>query len=268
MIRNIIIEDEQPAALRLKKLLTSIDQDIEIIAILDTVESAEKWFSLNQQPDLIMLDIQLGDGLSFDIFRKVKIDSYVIFTTAYDEYAIKAFEVNSIDYLLKPVDEKRLENSIKKYRKFKSASQSDNINNLLETIENRSSRFKKRFVVSIANKIKVVETKDVSYFYSKEKSTFLCTTDNRHYPLDFSLDHIEEMLNPEVFFRVSRQFIVQFGSITKIDILSKSRIRLETNPSSGEEIMVSSARTAEFRQWLDKYSASSKYHPLIPSNRH
>jgi len=248
----LIIEDEQPAALRLKKMLMSFDKDIEILDILDTVESAVKWLAVNPQPDLIMLDIQLGDGLSFEIFRKIKVDSYVIFTTAYDEYAIKAFEVNSIDYLLKPVDETRLENSLKKYKKFKSASQTDSINKLLETIESRSDRFKKRFVVSIANKIKVVDTKDVSYFYSKEKSTFLCTSDNRHYPLDFSLDHIEEMLNPEVFFRVNRQFIVQFISIVKIDILSKSRIQLETNPKSAEEIIVSSARTAEFRDWLDK----------------
>jgi DNA-binding LytR/AlgR family response regulator len=252
MIRTLIIEDEQPAALRLEKLLTSLDRDIKILKILDTVESAVKWFEVNPQPDLIMLDIQLGDGLSFDIFRKVKVDSYVIFTTAYDEYAIKAFEVNSIDYLLKPVDEGRLENSLKKYKKFKSSSQSDNINKLLETIESRNDRYKKRFVVSIANKIKIVETNDVAFFYSKEKNTFLCTSDNRHYPLDFSLDHIEEMLNPELFFRVNRQFIVQLKSISKIDILSKSRIKLQTNPSSTEEIMVSSARTSEFRQWLDK----------------
>jgi DNA-binding LytR/AlgR family response regulator len=252
MIRTLIIEDEQPAALRLKKLLLSLEKDIEIIDILDTVKSSVTWFKVHPHPDLIMLDIQLGDGLSFDIFRKVKVDSYVIFTTAYDEYAIKAFEVNSIDYLLKPVDETRLENSLRKYIKFKSASQTDNINRLLETFENRNDKFKKRFVVSIANKIKVVETTDISYFYSKEKNTFLCSSDRRTYPLDFSLDHIEEMLNPEHFFRVNRQFIVQFKSISKIDILSKSRIKLETSPPSGEEILVSSARTAEFRQWLDK----------------
>lgn len=252
MIRTLIIEDERPAALRLEKLLTSLDKDIEILEILDTVEASVKWFGINPQPDLIMLDIQLGDGLSFDIFRKIKVDSYVIFTTAYDEYAIKAFELNSIDYLLKPVDEGRLENSLKKYKKFKSSSQTDNINKLLETIESRNDKFKKRFVVSIANKIKVVETNDIAFFYSKEKNTFLCTSDNRHYPLDFSLDHIEEMLNPELFFRVNRQCIVQLKSISKIDILSKSRIKLQTIPSSAEEIMVSSARTSEFRLWLDK----------------
>jgi DNA-binding LytR/AlgR family response regulator len=252
MIRTLIIEDEKPAALRLKRLLESIDKEIEIVEILDTVESAVNWFEIHSQPDLIMLDIQLGDGLSFEIFRKVKVDSYVIFTTAFDEYAIKAFEVNSIDYLLKPVDEARLGNSLKKYKNFKSSSQTDNINKLLETIESRNDKFKKRFVVSIANKIKVIETKEVAYFYSSEKNTFLCTSDNRQYPLDFSLDHLEGMLNPDFFFRVNRQFIVQFKFISKIDILSKSRIRMETNPKSADEIMVSSARTSEFRQWLDK----------------
>jgi two-component system, LytTR family, response regulator LytT len=252
MISTLIIEDEEPAGLRLKNLLTSLDQDIEIPAILDTVQSAVNWLENHPQPDLIMLDIQLGDGLSFDIFRKVKVNSYVIFTTAYDEYAIKAFELNSIDYLLKPVDETKLALSLAKYRKLSSISQSVDIGKLLETIELKNDKFKKRFVVSIANKIKVVNTSEAAYFYSKEKSTYLCTYDNRHYPVDFSLDNIELMLNPEHFFRINRQHLVSFKSIAKIDILSKSRIKIETNPPSDEEILVSSARTSDFRQWLDK----------------
>ena len=176
----------------------------------------------------------------------------MIFTTAYVEYAIKAFELNSIDYLLKPVDENRLSLSLSKFRKLRKDHQTANIEKLLETIENRNSKFKKRFVVSIANKIKVVDTSDVTFYYSKEKNTFLCTADNHHYPLEFSLDHIEEMLNPEIFFRVNRQYIVQFRSISKIDILSKSRIRIETSPPANDEVLVSSARTADFRAWLDK----------------
>lgn len=252
MIGTLIIEDEEPAALRLKKLLISLDPDIEILGIIDTVKSAGRWFENHPSPDLIMVDIQLGDGLSFDIFRKTKIESYVIFTTAYDEYAIKAFELNSIDYLLKPVDETKLANSLLKYRKFQSLSQSVNIGNLLETIESRKDKFKKRFVVNIASKIKVIDVAEAAYFYSKEKNTFLCTSDNRHYPLEFSLDHVEEILNPDQFFRINRQYIVNFRSITKIDILSKSRIRIVTNPPAGEEIMVSSARSADFRVWLDK----------------
>jgi len=251
MIKTIIIEDEKPAALRLEKLLRNLDEDIVIEAIIDTVESAVSWLSNNAKPDLIMLDIQLGDGISFDIFRKVKVESYVIFTTAFDEYAIKAFELNSIDYLLKPVDEKKLSASLGKFRKFRS-SQLESIGTLLEEFSRKNERFKKRFVVNIANKIKVIETVEISYFYSREKNTFLCTADNRHYPLDFSLDHLEEIINPDDFFRINRQYLINFHAIVKINILSKSRIKLETSPSADEEILVSSSRTSEFRVWLDK----------------
>jgi DNA-binding LytR/AlgR family response regulator len=252
MIRTLIIEDEKPAAQRLQKLLQTIEPEISVLDVIDTVESAVKWFSTNRHPDLIMLDIQLGDGVSFDIFRKVKVESYVIFTTAYDEYAIRAFELNSIDYLLKPVDENRLAGSLEKFRKFRSSSQAENIGKLLEELSSKSEKYKKRFVVNIANKIKVVETGDIAYFYSKEKNTFLCTTDNRHYPLEFSVDHVEEIVNPETFFRVNRQYLVSYRAISKIDVLSKSRIKIETVPPAGEEILVSSSRTAEFRLWLDK----------------
>jgi two-component system response regulator LytT len=252
MIGTLIIEDEAPAAVRLKNLLESLAPDIQILGIIDTVESAVKWFETHPHPDLIMLDIQLGDGLSFDIFRKTDIDSYVIFTTAYDEYAIKAFEINSIDYLLKPIDETKLSKSLEKYRKLNSDKKTLNIQELLETIESNSAKFKKRFVVSIANKLKVIETTDIAFFYSKEKNTFLCSKDNRHYPLEYSLDHIEQVLNPEIFFRLNRQYIINFQSIRKIDILSKSRIRIEIDPPSTDELMVSSARTADFRVWLDK----------------
>jgi DNA-binding LytR/AlgR family response regulator len=252
MITVLIIEDEEPAALRLRKLLKRLQPEIEILGIIDTVTSAVNWFENHPAPDLIMLDIQLGDGLSFDIFKKTKVNSFVIFTTAYDEYAIKAFELNSIDYLLKPIDEVKLANSLQKFSKYQADSQINSIERLLETFKSGNEKFKKRFVVSIANKIKVLETGNIAFFYSKEKNTFLCTTDNHHFPLEFSLDHLETMLNPELFFRVSRQYIIQFKSISKIDIFSKSRIRIETLPPSGDEIMVSSARTSEFRQWLDK----------------
>lgn len=252
MINTLIIEDEEPAALRLRKLLEKLDPEIKIVGILDTVDSAVRWINSNPKPDLIMLDIQLGDGLSFEIFRKTEIDTHVIFTTAYDDYAIKAFELNSIDYLLKPVEESRLSNSLIKFRKLQPSPPSLNLAKLLESIENKSDRFKKRFVVNIANKLKVVDISEIAYFYTKEKNTFLCTSDNRHYPLDFSLDHIEELLNPVAFFRISRQIIVNFNNIAKIDILSKSRIKIETNPPSNEEMLVSSARTSDFRVWLDK----------------
>jgi len=252
MINTLVIEDEQPAASRLIKLLKKLDAGIEIVGIADTIASAITWLNSHSRPDLIMLDIQLGDGLSFEIFKKVKIDSYVIFTTAYDEYAIKAFEVNSIDYLLKPVDENKLAQSLLKYKRFASLPGLIDIGKLIDSIENRKEKYKKRFVVSIANKVKLIDTGEIAYFYSKEKNSFVCTSDNRHYPLDYSLDHIEQMVNPELFFRISRQFIVCFRNIARIDILSKSRIRIETNPHSDDEMLVSSARTSEFRHWLDK----------------
>jgi DNA-binding LytR/AlgR family response regulator len=252
MIRTLIIEDEQPAAIRIERLLKSLEPDIEVVGVLDTAESAVRWFQSHPHPDLIMLDIQLGDGLSFGIFDKIKVDSYVIFTTAYDEYAIRAFELNSIDYLLKPVDESRLSQSLAKFRKFSTAQQNVNIQKLLETIENRESRFKKRFVVTITGKIKVVETENIAFFFSKEKNTFLCTTDARNYPVEYSLDQLESLLNPAVFIRVNRQFVVQYKSISKIAVMSKSRIRIETVPPSDDEILVSSARTSEFRNWLER----------------
>jgi len=252
MTGTLIIEDEQPAAMRLKKLLTSVDRDIEILDILDTVESAVNWLSIHPQPDLIMLDIQLGDGLSFDIFSQKKIESYIIFTTAYDEYAIRAFELNSIDYLLKPVNEERLSRSLTKFRKLRMQGQNVNIRELIETLEKKDNQFKKRFVVTISGRIKVVDTKDIAFFYSRDKNSYLCSMDKRHYPLDFSLDQIETMLNPELFFRVNRQFLVQYKFINKIEILSKSRIRIVTSPEADEEILVSSARTSDFRNWLER----------------
>jgi DNA-binding LytR/AlgR family response regulator len=251
MITALIIEDEQPAALRLEKLIKRLDREIEILAILDTVESAVRWFKSHNPPDLLLLDIQLGDGLSFDIFTNTKIESYVIFTTAYDEYAIRAFELNSIDYLLKPVSEERLAQSLSKFRKFQSHGQNISIRQLMESIGKRDN-FKKRFVVIIAGKIKVVETSDVAFFYSSEKNTFLCSMERKHYPVEFSLDHLESMIDPEIFFRVNRKYIVQYRSISKIDILSKSRIRIETVPPADEEILISTARTSEFRGWLER----------------
>jgi two-component system, LytTR family, response regulator LytT len=252
MIRTLIIEDEQLAAHRLEKLLKGIEPEIEVVGTIDTAQSAVRWLESHPNPDLIMLDIQLGDGLSFDIFNRIKVESYVIFTTAYDEYAIRAFELNSIDYLLKPVSEQRLEQSITKYKKLSAAGQIVNIQRLLETVENLNNKYKKRFVVTISGKIKIVETGDVAFFYSKEKNTFLCSGDKRHYPVEFSLDQLETMLNPEIFFRVNRQYIVQYKNIAGIDVLSKSRIRISTSPLSDEEIYISAARTSEFRQWLER----------------
>ena len=252
MIRTLIIEDEEPAASRLGKMMTEIDPSIQIIGIQDSVEGSVQWFSQNPPPDLLMLDIQLADGLSFDIFKKTHIESFVIFTTVFDEYAIKAFELNSIDYLLKPVDRQKLAGSIEKFKKLSVSSQQLNIRDLIETLESCKGKYKKRFAVNIGSKIISVETSKVAYFYSMEKSTFMSTGDGHQYPLDFSLDHLEQILDPEDFSRISRQHIVHYPFIKKIHVLSKSRIKVETDPAAEEDLLVSNARAHKFRLWLDR----------------
>jgi two-component system LytT family response regulator len=280
MIRTLIIEDEEPAARRLEKLLRETEPKIEILETLDSVEASVKWLETHDPPDLIMLDIQLADGQSFEIFRQTPVNSFVIFTTAYDEYAIKAFELNSIDYLLKPVDRSKLEQSLRKFREMtekagrmaehegretghegpktehegkmaRSPAMID-IKSLMETLEGRKETYKKRFAVNIGSRIVSVETSSVAWFYTLEKSTYLCTNDNRHYPLDFSLEHLEEILDPDQFFRINRQYLIRYSSIKRIHILSKSRIKLEVEPAPKEDLLVSTARTHEFRLWLDR----------------
>lgn len=252
MIRTLIIEDEEPAYLRLKKLLNQIADDIEVVDWLDSIESAIKWFAVNKAPDLLMLDIQLADGLSFDIFKNIPIDSFVIFTTAYDEYAIKAFELNSIDYLLKPIDAEKLSKSIEKYRKLNTPTPQFNINELVSIIEGKKSAYKKRFLINMGSKIKSVETKDIAYFYVLEKCAFLSTNTGKSYPVDFSLDKLEAVVDPEFFFRINRQNMVNYHFIEKISVFSKSRIKIETQPKNEHELLVSSNKSHAFRLWLDR----------------
>jgi DNA-binding LytR/AlgR family response regulator len=251
MIRTLIIEDETPAANRLEKLLKEIDPGIEILDKLESVESAVEWFQENKQPDLLMLDIQLADGQSFDIFKKVKVDCFVIFTTAYDEYAIKAFELNSIDYLLKPIDKAKLSTGIQKFRNLNSSKPDFDFNELINTIEQRKTTYKKRFAISIGTKIKSIETKDIAYFYSLQKYTFLGTFGGQEFPADFSLDRLENILDPEVFFRINRQYLVNYRAIGKIHVLSKSRLELEISGYK-ERMPVSSGKAHLFRLWIDK----------------
>jgi len=252
MIKTLIIEDEEPAALRLEKLLTEIAPEIKILEKLDSVESAVKWFRANEPPDLVMLDIQLADGLCFEIFKNTTIDSFVIFTTAYDEYAIRAFELNSLDYLLKPIDKTKLVRSIEKFKRLRGYAPKVDFQELINTLEGEKKKYKKRFIVNIGSKIKSVETSEAAYFYSLEKNTFICTRDNHHYPVDFSLDNLEGLIDPDNFFRINRQYIIHFDCISKIHVLSKSRIKIETNPPADDTLLVSTAKTHSFRLWLDR----------------
>jgi DNA-binding LytR/AlgR family response regulator len=252
MIRTLIIEDERAAAERLERLLLKTEPEIEVIGFLDSVESSIEWLNHNSSPDLIMLDIQLADGQSFEIFRQVKIDSFVIFTTAYDEFAIRAFELNSIDYLLKPINEAKLAKGLLKLKKIRSRQSNINFEELLRDLESRKSMWKKRFLVNAGSRIRSVGIHEVAYFYSLEKGTFLCTTENKHYLIEFSLDKLGNMLEPDNFFHINRQFIINFSSIAKIHLLSKSRIKVELQPPTSGELLVSTSRTHEFRLWLDR----------------
>lgn len=251
MISTLIIEDEAPAADRLELLLKEIDPEIDIMDKLDSISTSVEWLNNKPHPQLIMLDIQLADGLSFEIFNQVTPESFIIFTTAYDEYAIKAFQLNSLDYLLKPINKSKLAASIEKYKRFNSNTPSLQIEALLQSMASKNKDHKKRFAINIGTKIKSIETKEVAIFISMEKNTFLHTCDGHCYPVDFSLDKLEGLLNPEEFFRANRQTIINYAAIEKINILSKSRIQVLLNAYS-EEIMVSTAKSHSFRLWLDK----------------
>jgi len=252
VIRTLIIEDEVPAASRLQRLLEEIDPAISVLDRLESVSSAISWLEENPAPDLLMLDIQLADGLSFDIFRKIKIESFVIFTTAYDEYAIKAFDLNSIDYLLKPVNKEKLSKALAKYRKLKSERSVVDIESLLIAMERGRKRYKERFAITIGTKIKSIESKKIGYIYTLDKNTFLCTREDRHYPMDHSLERLEELLDPKLFFRINRQYVVNYFSIDKVSVLSKSRVAIHLQPPTKDPVLVSTARTHSFRQWLDR----------------
>jgi len=252
MIKTLIIEDEAPAADRLGRMLREIEPEVNIVAVLEGVSESIHWFDNNPQPDLLMLDIQLADGLSFDILKKIRIESFVIFTTAYDEYAIKAFELNSVDYLLKPVNKEKLRKAVEKFKRLSDDSRSLDIQAVIEAIDRGKKKYKERFAISVGSRIRSVETKDIAYFYSLDRNTFLCTYEDRHYPVDFSLDKLEEILDPDNFFRISRRHMINYKAIEKITILSRSRVAVHANPPVKEPLMVSSARTHEFRLWLDR----------------
>lgn len=252
MIKVLIIEDEQPAAKRLEKMLLEISTDFEIIHRCDSIESGVQFFESGVMPDLVMLDIQLGDGLSFDIFKQVEITCPVIFTTAFDEYAIKAFELNSIDYLLKPINKEKLERSIDKFKKLQQQTVQTDWKLLASLLDKEKREYKQRFLVYVGEHLHSVQSSEIAYLYSIEKSTFLKSKTGKSYALDMSLDKLENMLSPVEFYRINRQYIVSYSSIKKIQLLSKSRIKLHLEPMPTDEIHVSTARTHPFREWLDR----------------
>ncbi|WP_350285385.1 LytTR family DNA-binding domain-containing protein [uncultured Croceitalea sp.] len=248
----IIIEDEKPAARRLNRLLNEFN--VEVSTMLHSVEEAIEWFQNNAHPDLIFLDIQLSDGLSFEIFDVVEVKSAIIFTTAYDEYALQAFKLNSIDYLLKPIDDEELEKAVKQYRalqpeKEKISVDFEDIKKLL--VNPLEREFKKRFTAKVGQHIKIINADEVECFYSENKGTYAATTDGRNYLLDTTLENLEEELSPKKFFRVSRKFYVNINHIKDIISYTNSRLQIKLNTYKEQEIIVSRERVKDFKLWLE-----------------
>jgi len=247
----IIIEDEKPAARLLQRKVEKLG--FSVSQMLHSVEEAINWFTNNQHPDLIFLDIQLSDGLSFEIFEQIDIKSAIIFTTAYDEYALRAFKLNSIDYLLKPIDEDELETAISK---FKNQFQKNTISTLdFEAIKRMlvnpvEKEYKERFSVKVGNQIKVIAIDEVECFYSENKGTYLHTLDNRNYLLDGSLEVVESELNPKDFFRINRKFIVPLKAIKEIQMHTNSRLKLILPTYKEDEVIVARERVNDFKDWI------------------
>lgn len=250
----LIIEDEQQAAQRLETLIRSIVPDVNVLTRLDTIKRSVEWFQKNNYPDLVFMDIQLADGLSFLIFDQCVVRSPVIFTTAYDEYALKAFKVNSIDYILKPVDKNELEAAIKKFNTLinKDDQQVKLISSIGEAMKMLTQKFKTRFVVKVGEHLRTIEVMDVQYFFSQDKTTFCVTQEGRNLILDYTLEQLEEMLDPERFHRISRKYLIASDSIKDIISYTNSRLKLILKSSQDNDIIVARERVQDFKNWLDR----------------
>jgi len=250
----LIIEDEPHAAERLQILLTEYDSSITIKGVSDTVKKSVQWLQNSPQPDLIFMDIQLADGLSFEIFEQVQIKSPIIFTTAFDAYALKAFKVNSIDYILKPVDKDELHAAIAKYKLLTNAQEKPD--NFLESIgyamQMLTKKYKERFVIKVGEHLRAIETQDILFFFSLEKTTFCQTKEGRKFILDFTLDQLEGLLSPERFFRINRKYIVAVDAINDMVNFTNSRLKLILKTSNEDDIVVARERVQGFKNWLDR----------------
>lgn len=250
----IIIEDETPALNRIKKLVLEIAPETNILGTADSIESAVKLFNEHAHIDLALLDIELADGQSFEIFKQTTIECPIIFTTAYDEFALKAFKLNSIDYLLKPIDKDELNKAFIKFKSLtntKSPYQPD-LMELFAQFKSQTPTFKTRFLVKTGTKLVSIATDDIAYFYSSDKVVYLQTFQHQKYIIDFSLESLSKSLNPNQFFQLNRQFISNIQSIQHIHTYFNGKLKLDLNPPISEEVIVSREKAAEFKLWLDQ----------------
>jgi len=246
----IILEDETRAANHLERLLLRVAPTMKILAKLESVRDAVKYLNTNPEPELIFSDIQLADGLSFEVYKQVNVKCPIIFTTAYDHYAIEAFQTNGIDYLLKPVEEVRLLKAIEKARHFSPGIVLEKLLAINRPAEEKA--YKSRFMVKVGDKIKSVPVEEILVFYSQEKASFIRTTDAHTYCIDYALDQLEPMLDPEKYFRINRKYIVAIGACTNILAWTNSRLRLKIDGIDDPDIIVARERVQEFKMWLDR----------------
>lgn len=246
----LIFEDETRAANHLERLLAKVAPEMKVIARIESVRDGVKFLQTNQEPELIFSDIQLADGLSFEIYRKAPVRCPIIFTTAYDHYAIEAFQTNGIDYLLKPIEEERLQKAIDKAKHFSPGLLLEKLLQLNRPATEKV--YKSRFMVKVGDKIKSVPVEEIRVFFSQEKASFILTTEGRTYCIDYALDQLEPMVDPEKYFRINRKYIVSIDACTNILAWTNSRLRLKIDGIDDSDIIVARERVVEFKNWLDR----------------
>lgn len=263
IVRVVIIEDELHNSRMLKGMVEKLRPDWKVEAILESVQESVEWINNNESPDLMLVDIELSDGTSFSIFKQVEIDfnCRVIFTTAYNEYAIQAFKVNSIDYLLKPIKENELENAFQKFEKLSSSElpqinysedELENIFRLFNSVVEEKKEYRKRFLISGITSFTKLEVNDIAYFYSNNKLTFAVDYNKKEYTLEFNLEQLEQELDPEKFFRANRKIIINIDSINKLKRDSGGKLVLEISPKPDFEIIISRLKASDFKNWIAK----------------
>ncbi len=248
----LIIEDEAAAARRLERFLITLEPETHILETISSIDGSIKWLRTHNNPDLIFMDIQLEDGHSFEILNQVNISSHIIFITAFDEYAIKAFKYNSVDYLLKPLKEKELSVALNKYHALQTTKKEPIIDykKLAETISGTSIEKPQRILLHIGSQIRMIEIKEIAFVYTEHKVVYATDFDGKRMPIDFSLDQFEEMTDSKIFFRINRQFIINIRAVDQMHVYSKSRVKLILKPFCSEETIVSTERSSHFKKWI------------------
>lgn len=252
-MKTLIIEDEAFAADALEAMFLKLRPQARVLAKLESIEESVEWFRENEAPDLIFCDIHLSDGSSFEIFKQVEIKSSIIFTTAYNEYAIEAFKVNSVDYLLKPIKKEELEQAIEKYESLKQINLSEELQNLQNLISNVSgkSENKARFMVKSGQVIKTIPAEEVAYFLAEEGVVLLVTFEANRYVINYTLDQLDQQLEQKTFFRANRQIIVNINAVKEVNPYFKGRLHLTVEPKTKEDQIISSSKASGFKDWLD-----------------